>query len=338
MALATAAAKPITEQIDRLRPLTERVLDRLPAPRPLWMVVWALLPWLNAGANLLFDPESRSPVWEQSDTLVVLNYAALTVAVLITLWGSERLARRLEAVPELTSGVLEVDASRFREVNSVVGPFLAATGTAIVFGVSATVADGWAAGLLRGATWFLLGLPIWTFLWTYASLQLGLDRLGRERLLPSASAVDPTLGLRPLGAVAFTGLWMLLAWLIPLVLTGLRDVVGVVLGVAVLGAALAVFVLSLLRLHRRMLEVKAGELAIARGLYAEAYRPVREEPTLESLERQRGLLAAADTLEKRAHAIHEWPVDEGTVTRVITITTSVMAITAARLILDPFGL
>jgi hypothetical protein len=58
----------------------------------------------------------------------------------------------------------------------------------------------------------------------------------------------------------------------------------------------------------------------------------------EALERQHRLLGAADGLEKRAHAIHEWPIDEGTEARVITITTSVIAIAVARVILDPLGL
>ena len=105
-----------------------------------------------------------------------------------------------------------------------------------------------------------------------------------------------------------------------------------------LGAGLATFFFSMLHLHRQMVAVKANELAIARELYAQAYEPLREEPTLESLERQRSLLGAADALEKRAQAIHEWPIDEGTFARVITITTSVIAMTIARLILDPFGL
>jgi hypothetical protein len=103
-------------------------------------------------------------------------------------------------------------------------------------------------------------------------------------------------------------------------------------------AGLAAFFFSLLRLHRQMAEVKASELAIARELYAQAYEPVRSAPTLEALERQHRLLSAADALEKRAHEIHEWPIDEGTWARVITIATSVTAITVASLILDPLGL
>jgi hypothetical protein len=305
----------------------------------LWIAAWALIPWLNAGANLLLDTDARSAIWEQSTTLVVLNYAALSLAIALALWGAERIAVRLETLPAETTTAFDGDASdRFRELNSVSGPLVASAVTAIAFGLTAFFEDGFASALLRGATWFLLGIALWSFLWTYASLCLGLDRLGREPLRSPAVSGDSTLGLRPLGGVAFTGLWMLLAWLVPLVVTGLPDIVGVAIGVAVLSGSLAAFFLSLLRLHRRMVEVKESELAAARELYAEAYEPVRAAPTLETLERQQPFLGAVDALEKRAHAIHEWPIDEGIVARVITISTSVMAITAARLILDPLGL
>lgn len=195
----------------------------------LWIAVWSLLPWLNAGAQLVLDTGGTSAVWEQSRALVLLNYAALSFAIVLTLWGTDRIARRLQTLRATTSKVLhDGDASEpFRGVNSVIGPLLASAATSIAFAISAFVRDGWTSALLRGATWFVLGIALWTFLWTYASLQLGLDRLGRERLLPDAGRVDPGLGLRPLGDVAFMGLWMLLAWLVPVLLTGLPDVVGV---------------------------------------------------------------------------------------------------------------
>jgi hypothetical protein len=303
--------------------------------------VWALIPWLNAGANLVLDTKSKSAIWEQSRALVLLNYAALSLAVVITLWGTKRIADRLEGLRAASARVLRDDAvttEPFRQINNVVGPLAAAGLTAIAFGIPALADDGLTAALLRSATWFVLGIALWSFLWTYAALQLGLDRLGREHLVAEAARVDPSLGLRPLGDVAFMGLWMLLAWLVPVLLTGLPDVVGVVIGVAVLSGGLTAFFLSLLRLHRQMVNVKAGELAIARDLYAKAYEPIRASPTLETLEQQHRLLAAADALEKRARAIHDWPIDEGTFARVITITTSVIGITIARLILDPLGL
>jgi hypothetical protein len=323
----------------RLKPLTERILAALPGPRVLWIVAWALVPWVNAGINLLLEPEARSAVWEQGRLLVVLNYVALSLAMVITLWGTARIARRLETLRASTSTVLEVDArAPFRGVNSVLGPLLAVAATATAFALSALLGAGSMPGAIRGVTWLVIGIPIWTFLWTYGALQLGLDRLGREHLVPDAPRVDPYLGLRPLGGVAFMGLWMLMAWLVPVFLTGLPDLVGVAVGSLVLICGLGAFFLSLARLHRQMAEVKASELATARDLYAQAYEPLRAAPSLETLERQRSLLAAAESLEKRAQAIHEWPIDEGTLARVITIATSVVAMMVARLILDPLGL
>jgi hypothetical protein len=312
----------------RLQPLTERVFGRLPGKRWAWVAAWALVPWANAGMNLLLDTETKSAVWGQSGTVVILNYAALSFAVVMAIWGSRRIATQVEDLH---------GAAPFRELNSVAAPLLGAVGIALAFGVSALVEDGPVAAILRGITWLIVGTALWTFLWTYVSLQVGLYRLGGERVT-DAARMDPGLGLRPVGDVAFTGLWILLAWLVPLVLTGLSDVVGVAIGAAVLAAALMTFFLSLVRVHHQMVRVKAEELTLARALYAEAYEPVRENPTLEKLEQQRNLLAAADALEKRAKAIHDWPIDESTLARVLTIATSVVAITIGRLILDPFGL
>ena len=322
----------------RLRPLTDRILARLPGQPVLWLAVWALVPWANAAANLMLDTDGTSAVWDQSDLLVGLNYAALSLAVIVTLWGTERIARRVEMLRAETSKVLDADASApFGAMNSVVGPLMLSVAAAIAFAISALVRDGWASALLRGTTWLILGVALWTFVWTYACLQLGLNRLGRGRLRREAALIEPGLGLHPLGAVAFMGLWMLLAWLVPVVVTGLPDVVGLVLGLLALGVGIATFFFSLLGLHRQMVEVKEDELALARALYAEAYQPVRETRTLEALDRQHTLLGAADALEKRARAIHDWPVAEGTWGWVIGIATSVVAIACARLILRPFG-
>jgi hypothetical protein len=49
-------------------------------------------------------------------------------------------------------------------MDDVAGPVVAATATAVAFGVSAFVREGFAAALVRGISWFLLGIAIWTFL------------------------------------------------------------------------------------------------------------------------------------------------------------------------------
>jgi hypothetical protein len=320
-------------------PLTERVLTRLPGDRWTWIAVWASLPWLNAGANLLLGADRTSAVWEQSTFLIVVNYAALSFASGFTMWASGRLVREVEALrPNTAASLTETTDGLFRGIYSATGPLLASAAIAIIFAVSTLVQEGLLPATVRGATWFAIGIGMWTFLWTYVSLLFGLNRLGRERLVPEQIPMDPILGLQPLGRIAATGLWMLLIWLVPVVLTGLPDVAGFIVGMLVLAVALATLFLSLVGLHRQMVEVKSRELSLARDLYHEAYRPVHDARSLDALEEQRSLLSAADALEKRADAIHEWPFDEGTITRVITITTSVIAITIGRLILDPLGL
>src|SRR5215213_3264909 len=57
--------------------------------------------------------------------------------------------------------------------------------------------------------------------------------------------------------------------------------------------------LSLVRLHHRMVEVKAEELGARAGSLREGVRAGSQPPTLETLEEQRNLLSAADGLEKR---------------------------------------
>ena len=297
------------------------------------------MPWLNAAANVRLDPDSRSAVWDERTSLILLSYAALSLTIPVTVIGASRIAARLGSLSDVAA--LAPRARRrnlFGEANSVIGPLVAAGATAVAFAVDTAVDDGVAPAILRGVTWFVLGVAIWSFLWTYGALQIGLDRLGREHLDRNAETVSPDLGLRPIGDVAFMGLWLLLAWMIPLLWTGVPDLVGFVIGVGVLAGGVAIFFLSLFRLHRRMLEVKQREIDLAARLYAQAYQPVRSEGTLDALDRQHTLLGAAEALEKRARSIQEWPIDDGTLARVATIVTSVVAITIGRLLLDPLGL
>jgi hypothetical protein len=248
-------------------------------------------------------------------------------------------ARRLETLVADAPSVLGVNApGAFRAIENVAVPLLASVAGAVIFAAVALERDGWAPAFLRGGSWLILGVAFWTFLWAYGVLQLGLGRLGREHVRLDTPRVDPSLGLRPFGGAAFMGLWMLLVWLVPVLLTGLPDVVGVMLGMLVLGCGLGFFALALLRLHRQMVEVKARELAIARELYAQAYEPVWRQPPLESLERQQGLMGAATTLETRAKAIDEWPIGEATFAWVVGLTTSILAMTLGRMVVTPLGL
>jgi hypothetical protein len=93
----------------------------------------------------------------------------------------------------------------------------------------------------------------------------------------------------------------------PLVVTGFTDLPGVFLGVGALAAGFGLFFLSLRRVNRQMVAVKQRELQLALDLYMQAYRPVRDQPSLEMLQRQADLLKAAEDLESAPNASWSGP-------------------------------
>lgn len=90
------------------------------------------------------------------------------------------------------------------------------------------------AALIQGAKWLVLGIPLWTAIWVYLTLQIGLNRLGRRHLRLDAYRGDRSLGLRPVGSLAFNGFWMLFGSVGPLLLTSFSDVPGMLIGTGVL--------------------------------------------------------------------------------------------------------
>lgn len=229
-------------------------------------------------------------------------------------------------------------AKLFRGLDNIIVPLLLTAMTVVILPIDEMLRGEPDAALIQALTWVFVGIPLWTAVWVYLVLQRGLNRLGRGHLTLQAYRGDRSLGLRPVGKLAFTGFWTLFGTVGPLVLTGFADVPGLVLGIVVLVLGLALFFLSLRRLNRQMLAVKQRELDRARDLYMQAYQQGRDEPTLEMLERHVPLLNAAEALEKRAEHIQEWPFDEATLARVVTIASSVAAVIIARLILVPIGL
>jgi hypothetical protein len=321
-------------------PLTERILSRLPGPRLAWVLAWALVPWLNLAFVWAFGTPGRAEAavpWGE-----VVNRAAVSFAVVLSIWGAARIADELRALPQILTGVVEQgesDVERlFHGIDSTVVPLLLTAAAAVVLPLDEALRGQPADALIQGATWLVIGIPLWTAVWVYLTLQIGLNRVGGGPLTLEAYRGDRSLGLRPVGRLAFTGFWMLLGSAGPLVLTASDDLPGVIVGIGVLVTSVALFFLSLRRLNRQMVAVKQRELDRARVLYSQAYQPVREEPTLQTLQQQVGLLNAAEALEKRAERIQEWPFDEATFARVVTIASSAAAAIIARLLLDPIGL
>jgi hypothetical protein len=322
------------------RPLTERILDALPGRRLTWMLVWALVPWLNLMVVLAAEASGwtavTDPSWE------VVNRVATSFAILLSLWGAARISDELGRLRPALVGVVEEelpDVERvFRGMDSIVIPVVLTVTVGLLLPLDEALAGEPVGAAIQGLTWLVIGIPMATAVWVYATLQLGLHRLGRGHLTLAEYRGDRSLGLQAIGSLAFTGFWMLLGAFTPLALVSYADLPSVVVTMVVLVAGVVLFFLSLRGLHRQMVTLKRRELDRARGLYEEAYRPVRQSPTLEVLQQQVGLLNAAESLEKRAERIQAWPFDEGTFARAVTIASSVVATMIARILLAPTGL
>lgn len=327
--------------IEGFHPLTERILARLPGPRVAWMALWALLPWLEHATFLSLqaagvlasthNPSGGAPA-----------RAAFSFAILVSVWGSGKITREIEALRPKLSRIVRHSgkdpAALFRGIGSTAAPLLLNAAAITIFVTQTLLEAGWVESIVRASAWLVIGPAIWTLVWVYLSLQVGLDRLGRRHLELDPDSEGRDLGLRPVGRLAFSAFWILIAGAAPLAILNTGDLVALTMTLVVLGVGVAAFFLSLRRLNRRMVATKQRQLAWARGLYQDALRPVRSQGTLEAVQNQAGLLSAAEALEQRAERIQEWPFDEATFARVVAIASFVTAGTLARLILAPFGI
>jgi len=324
-------------------PLTERLLAWLPGPRWASQAGWIALPLLRALGTVAFlEWTGKNPLCWGLGLLVLPEALAFTYAVPHALWGAARIAREASALEprlaELTSAGQEPGPRVFRGMGSTLGPVLIALSISLcLLGATVGTADGWIVlALLLLA--LAIHLPITTLLWTYLMLMVGLHRLGARHLILEAYSGDGSLGLLPVGKLAFTGFWVFAANLAPLLLIGLTSLASLVVGLVVFIAGVLVFFLSLWRVHGQMGRARQHQLLRAQALYEEAYAPLRTAYTLETLEARSGLLGAAEALERRAEAIQTWPFSDALLARMVVIGLSVVTAILARLVMKPLGL
>jgi hypothetical protein len=291
-------------------PLTERVFDRLGPPRWLWIVLWGLAPLAQIPIVIaVFNLSGKST---RSVPTLVIPQAVLAYVVILLLWGLGRLMRQARdlqtTLRRLTAGQDEPDT--MPGIASVAGPILMTGALAVVSTAATWISAGPLLALADLPLLALTVLPIMTFVHTYLALLMGLDRLGRHRLALDPFPHDRSLGLGPVGALAFTGFWLVFAAAIPIILSSSGSDLTVLESYAVLAVSVAVFFLSMWRLHRQMAAAKARYLHQTRDLYAAAYEPVRVSGTLETLQAQAPVLGAAQALEERAASILTWPISD----------------------------
>jgi len=320
-------------------PLTVRVLARLGPPRWLWIVLWAGSALLTPCLAVLILAATGQSARVTSLPGLMIAQGALAVAAGLLLWGLGRLtdeAKRLEPdLAHLTRGSRQ--PGRLPASASVVVPVMLTLAVTAINAVSVAPSYGPLVPVLLLPLVFLFLLPLMTFAWTYLLLLLGLDRLGRARLALDLFPQDRSLGLGPVGSLAFGGFVLLLAAAVPILVTGSQSLSTVTLDLFVLGVVVLAFFLSMWRLHGQLREAKARYLAEMRALYAAAYAPLRAAPTLEALESQASTLGTAKALVERAENILSWPIDERLTATLISLVVGILISLAARVVLIAAG-
>ncbi|HET7009598.1 MAG TPA: hypothetical protein VFI11_02385 [Anaerolineales bacterium] len=316
------------------RPLTERVLARLGRPRLLWMLVWGMLSF--AAYEVSFRV-FQVPTYPGRMAAVSSAYVNL-----LALWAIAKVTADLEAirplVQRLTGGTAGTNLWLFQAAEGVAGPVAMGVMLTILWNMVDFVRYPGPVTAILIPIMFAAWLPAEAALWFFGALLVGLHRLGRMSLRLTPFEEDRSLGLRPLGSVAFTSFVVLTAAVLPLLATQWHDPRGAVTNLLFFLGFVALFFASLHGLHRQMVKAKAAILEQTHHLYVEAFRPIRAQWSLESAAEQSARLTAAEAIERRAATIQEWPLDEGLLARLAAIVTSVVGVILARLILSRFGL
>jgi hypothetical protein len=180
-------------------------------------------------------------------------------------------------------------------------------------------------------------LPAMTLVWEYGALLFGLDRLGRAGLVLDDFPEDRALGLGSVGGAAMSGLWPVLIAAVPVLLLAGADLTTLATSLTIVVMVVALFALSMVRLHGQMRTAKAGYVAMTRGLVADAYAPIRRNPDLETLQASSPALGAAQSLAERADKLLEWPIDERMVTLITVVITGVVTSLIVKVVLQAIG-
>src|SRR5918994_2589670 len=286
---------------DAMRPLTERMLGRLPGPRVAWLLAWAAVP-VAAG---LLPGSYLATVGAQPLPVRLLTGLVYGYAVVLAFWAVGKFTREgttvERSVDQLAAGPGQAATPVFLGMASTKGPLaLTLVFAAVTVWRPAMLGDLGVALLWLPVT-LLVNLPLLTAVWIYLALLLGLNRLGRRSLSLTAFPEDLSLGLGEVGRLAFTAFWIYGAGCAPVLLINVAYPLRLLLTLGLFLLGVGIFFACLEGLRRQLLAARRHYLAWARQLYARAYEPVRSgSPT--ALGEQAQPLQAAEVIQRRAEA------------------------------------
>lgn len=312
-------------------PLTERILSRLPGPRWLWIGIWVLVPLAVILEGQRRDP---SPLFPNTPFLVAFIYT-----VIASFQGTRWLNRSLATIEPMVADLLPAQPSEpFRSVDRIDGPLLLTAAMMVAFPVNIYLNDprlstAWSISMVG-----LLTVPLVTLGWTIGSIFLGLSRLGRIPLTFRPFESDRSLGLRPLGVLAFRTVLLYVVVFLPSTIMGSYTIYYAAVLSAMNLAVVFPFFGSLWGLRRQLLTAKARHVTWARDRYARAFRAVRDAPSPAAVRELAPELEIAEAFERRAESIQEWPFDDRILRTLAAVFSSIVTAVIVRLILIQVGL
>ncbi len=311
-------------------PLTERILNRLPGPRWLWIGLWVVLPVAVLSEAVRRDPSPTFPGW--------MFVMAFVYGVLASFPGIRWLAASAASLQPLVDDLTNRARNPFGAIARTDGPLFFTLGMVVAFPLVNYLQDPRLSTAVAVGVVGLLGMPFATLVWTIGSTFLGLTRLGGIPLRLHAFESDPSLGLQPLGVLAFRTVIIYVLISLPATVTGtqsLRD------GVFNLGTYVVVFLLffgSLWGLRRQLLTEKARHVAWARARYAHAFSAVRNATSPAAVREFAPELEVAESFERRAEGVQEWPFDDRIFRTLAAVFSTILTAIIVRLILAQIGL
>ena len=324
-------------------PLTERILGRLSESRGLKIALWAAIPILRAMIFVLVFQGSALNTLDWLMLAFVISEALVyAYAIVHAIWGTAKITQEARAIEPTLAQLTVAGPDRthvvFQGMGNAIGPIIMAMVVTLILTADVARMGNWwitTAVLVFTAA---IHLPLAVWIWTYLMLMLGLNRLGARHLALEAYSGDKSLGLRPVGKLAFTGFWIFTAILVPILLISLSSVLSWVVGLVFFVAGVVLFFLSLWRVHAQMERAKQRQITNAHELYELAYEPLMTNYNLQELKDRSSLLGAAQALEQRAEAIQTWPFSDAVIARIAVIALGVLSAIVTRLVQKPLGL
>jgi hypothetical protein len=320
-------------------PLSERLVRALPGSSTTKILLWASLgpirPLIAFGVLLLIG-EGALATFVLDRNLVIQWLFGYIVIVALT--STRSLRRDLEGILRAIPSEERNAARRHAEpIGWSIPPLVIAVALTTIAAAGREAAYPLPMVASDALILLLILIPVGAWVWTYAVALWRLDEIGRALVDESPFPGDKTLGTRPLGELAFRGFVAFSAAVVPFLVILATSAFDVAQGLGLFLLGVAVFVVALWRVRRRLVTAKARHVARARQLYDAAVKPLRNAPSAELLNENAATITAADALLARANALAEWPIDEAVPARLLAIVFAVVTTVISAFVLRTIG-